>query len=97
MSVWPPACPPLPSLIGSEGELLQVRISADARLLEELLDCLAGLSFPINPQIYHSVPTVVEFPAYAARLPELRAALRAYGFDESRIGVSGMMQAISSN
>ena len=96
MSVWPSACPGS-ILTGSEGELLQVRIAADARLLEELLDCLAGLSFPINPQIYHSIPTVVEFPVYQARLGELRDALRAYGFDAAGIHVSGMLQAISAN
>ena len=97
MCVWPTACPAGSVLIGSEGELLQVRISADARLLEELLDCLAGLSFPINPQIYHGLPTVVEFPVYEARLNELRNALRVYGFDAAQMGVSGMLEAISAN
>lgn len=97
MRVWPSARPPASVLTGSEGELLQVRISADARLLEELLDCLAGLSFPINPQIYHTVPTVVEFPVYQARLGELNSALRACGFDAGTIQVSGMMEAIASN
>lgn len=59
-------------------ELIQVRVSTDPRRLEELLDCLANLSFPINPQIYHGVPTIVEFPAYESSLHQVRDALQGY-------------------
>jgi hypothetical protein len=71
------------SMSGRLSELVQVRVSTDPRCLEELLDCLAGLSFPINPQIYHGVPTIVEFPAYESQIPQVRSALRAYNFDIS--------------
>ena len=83
-------------LSGTEGELVQVRISTEPRRLENLLDCLAGLSFPINPQIYHGVPTVVEFPAYEGRLSQMREALLVMGFDPASIRTSGMLQAITA-
>ena len=53
MSVWqctPSAAP----LCGSEGELVAVSISVSPRDLEALLEGLAHVDFPINPQIYHS-------------------------------------------
>ena len=65
-------------------ELVQVRVSTEPRCLEELLECLAGLSFPINPQIRHGVPTIVEFPAYENNLHQVRSALQAYNFDVAR-------------
>lgn len=83
-------------LTGSEGELVQVRISTEPRCLEDLLDCLASLSFPINPQLYHGVPTVVEFPAYEGGLPQVSAALRLSGFDPDSMSVSSMVQAITA-
>lgn len=83
-------------LAGSEGELVSIRITTDPRLLEDLLECLAELSFPINPQIYHQRPTLVEFPAYQTRLEEVREALGIHGFDPSSIQVSGMLQTISA-
>jgi hypothetical protein len=83
-------------LAGKEGELIQVRISTDPRTLEDLLDCLAGLPFPVNPQLYHGVPTDVEFPAYEGQLPQVSQALRLYGFDPSAMCVSSMVQAITA-
>jgi hypothetical protein len=83
-------------LTGSEGELVQVRISTDPRRLEELLDCLASLPFPINPQLYHGLPTVVEFPAYKNRLPGVSETLRVYGFDPASMTVSPMLEAITA-
>jgi hypothetical protein len=83
-------------LTGSEGELIQVRISAEPRCLEELLDCLAELPFPVNPQLYHGVPTVVEFPAYEGQLSQLRESLRVYGFDPAAISVDTMVRAITA-
>jgi hypothetical protein len=76
---------------GRLSELIRIRVSTDPRSLEELLDCLANLSFPINPQIYHGLPTIVEFPAYESHLPQIRSALRAYNFD-----VSSMLEAITA-
>lgn len=95
MSVWPTSLPSHPPLSGREGELIQVRISTEPRLLEDLLECLASVPFPINPQIYHGLPTVVEFPAYEQHLYEVRDALRSFGFDSSALRVSRMLEAIT--
>jgi len=84
-----------PSLRGTEGELVSVRIAVEPRLLERLLDVLAELSFPINPQLYHGAPaTVVEFPAWAGRVREIELALTRSGFDRGCLGVKDMMEAI---
>ena len=81
---------------GREGELVQVRVSTDPRLLEDLLECLASVPFPINPQIYHGRPTIVEFPAYEKHLYEVRDALRAFGLAPAVLTVSSMLEAIAS-
>ena len=95
MSVW--QCTPSASpLSGSEGELVSVSISVDPRDLEGLLEALAHISFPINPQIYHGRPTVVEFPAYERRLEELRGLLHRSGFDGAALHISPMLDAISA-
>jgi hypothetical protein len=71
-----------PALFGREGELISLRISVDPRLLEDLLEALAVLDFPVNPELYHHPTQVaVEFPAYAARINEVRDALREGGFN----------------
>ena len=74
MSVWPTVLPAHAPLSGREGELIQVQISTEPRLLEDVLECLASVPFPINPQIYHGLPTIVEFPAYERHLYEVRDA-----------------------
>ena len=67
-------------LSATEGELLLVRISSDARQLEEVLEAVAELSFPVNPEIrHHGARSIVEFPAYSNRLTEVREVLRATG------------------
>ena len=69
------------SLISPEGELIAVRVSVDPRHLEDALDAVAELSFPVNPEIRHANPaTVVEFPAYAQRWDEVRRVLGSRGF-----------------
>ena len=88
---------------------MSVSISVDPRHLESLLEALAQLRFPINPQIYHDAaliyhfpddhqetegPTLVEFPAYEAQLGEVRGALRAFGFDPTALHVTGMLDEI---
>ena len=94
---------PNASLSTREGSLLSVSISADPRHLELLLEALAQVPFPINPQIYHEAAfakvypdgseefestTLVEFPAYQERLREVQLAIEAYGFaPESMIAV----------
>ena len=108
MSVWPKSVAFGPSLSGSEGALILVSIDVQPRGLESLLEALAQLSFPINPEIYHDAAmvylypgwreetavTLVEFPAYEARLDEVRRALEAYGLDPSSVHAAGMLDAI---
>src|SRR5262245_47906900 len=87
-------------LCGSEGELISVSVSVDPRELEALLEALARVDFPINPQIYHAdghAPrerTIVEFPAYTGRLPQVRAEVACLsGADFS---VKGMLEEIQT-
>jgi hypothetical protein len=110
MSVWPHASlPHSPALVGSEGELVSVCIAVEPRELEDLLEGLAALDFPINPEIYHDAAivyvshageqrlepsTLVEFPAYAARLPKIRKVLEACGFAGEMIWVLAMLEEI---
>lgn len=93
MSVWH-AVSSASSLTGSEGELVSIRVSVEPRSLEELLDCLAHLAFPVNPEIFHGVPTAVEFPAWEARVYEVRDALRAWGFATQCMEVKRMADNI---
>jgi hypothetical protein len=97
------------ALCGREGPLLSVSISVDPRHLESLLESLAQLTFPINPQIYHDAAliyrfpdeheetestTLVEFPTYEAQLPAVRGVLEAFGFDPKSLHVTGMLDEI---
>ncbi len=108
MSVWPVLVPD-PSLSGREGTLVSVSIDVEPRYLEALLEALARVDFPINPQIYHDAEmvyvdpdgreetetaTIVEFPAYAGRLDEVRRAMEEYGFDPDCVQVRSMLQDI---
>jgi hypothetical protein len=107
MSVWPKAFPDTAPLTGSEGELVSVSIDVEARLLESLLEALAQVPFSVNPQIYHNASltsryadgredtrdiTLVEFPAYATRLEEVRRTLAAYGFDPASARITGVLE-----
>lgn len=93
MSAWPDHRNP--SLRGTEGELVSVRITVEPRLLERLLDILAALSFPINSQLYHGAPaTIIEFPAWAGRVREIEAALTRSGFDGASLSVKDMLADI---
>jgi len=108
MSVWP-ALAPVPTLSGREGSLVSVSIDVDPGRLEALLEALARVEFPINPQIYHEAEivyryadghhdsvsvTLVEFPAYASRLSDVRNALEAYGFAPGSVHVTAMLDEI---
>jgi hypothetical protein len=101
-----------PSLVSSEGELVSLRICIEPRLLEELLEALASVSFPINPQIYHHAgvgyvypdgheqlvsTTMVEFPAFSGHLEEVQNTLRAHGLPPDLVHVKGMIQDIHSD
>ena len=80
------------ALFGLEGELISLRISVEPRLLEELLEALAQLGFPVNPQLYHRPAHVtVEFPAYSDRVEEVRNALRGHGFNPGSLEASGAL------
>ena len=109
MSVWLEPSPSGISLGGREGELVSISICVEPRQLELLLEALSEVHFPINPQIYHDAAlvyryadqheeakatTLVEFPAYAGQLEEVRKAIEAYGFDPSAIQVTSMLAEI---
>ncbi len=84
------------SLSEGEGALVSVSIQVAPRQLESLLEALAAIDFPINPQIYHETGggPLVEFPAYENHLGEVRATLRSFGFDLRCLRVTGMLEAI---
>ena len=109
MSVRQGFAPTTLSLIGSEGELVSVRICVEPRFLEDLLEALATVSFPINPQIYHHggvgyvypdgrerviSTTIVEFPAFSKQLDEVRDVLSAHGLPGELAQVRSMIQDI---
>jgi hypothetical protein len=95
MSVWPDPVSQGAALRGAEGELVSIRISVEPRLLEELLEILARLDFPINPQLYHHhAATIVEFPAWAGRLEAIREALRRSGLGSAELAVRDMLADI---
>jgi hypothetical protein len=110
MSVWPYVpSPDSPALLGSEGELVSISVAVEPRELENLLEALAALDFPINPEIYHDALivyvkgdgeqrtepcTLVEFPAYEDRLLKIRAALECCGLAGDAISVSAMLDEI---
>ncbi len=98
MSVWPQSGEQNPALRGLEGELVAVRVSIEPRLLERLLDALAHLDFPINPQIYHDAErapvAVVEFSAWAGKMDAVREALRLEALDGAAVTVRGMLEDI---
>lgn len=93
MCAWSPA--PVAAVFSTpEGELIQIRVSTEPWHLESVLDCLASLSFPINPQIYHGIPTVVEFPGYLNQVPDIRKSFEENGLDPATIQTSSMLEAI---
>jgi hypothetical protein len=81
--------PPESALFGREGELISLAIATEPKLLENLLEALASLDFPVNPQLYHRPAEVlVEFPAYSTQVEQVRDALLRQGFDASGIQMS---------
>ena len=72
-----------------------VRLTVPPRILEDVLELLAGASFPMNPEIRHSTPmTVVEFPAYDTHVDEVRNLLRASGLEDVEIQVANALTMI---
>ena len=91
------------TLFSPEGELVFVRVAIEPRLLEDLLDALSQVEFPINPELRHNAEewqgrklTLVEFPAYRARVHEVSDVLRLCGFDPSTLRVSSMLDELQS-
>ena len=61
------------------GELLLVRLRVESRQLEEVLESLAALPFPVNPDLRHvGLQSIVEFPAYENRLATVNSALTPF-------------------
>jgi len=96
MSVWSTTVPGTLPLLGTEGALISVSISVEPPRLEALLDALAHLDFPINPEICHDAGpgTLVEFPAYEKRLPEIRSMLETCGFPAESVTATAMLDSI---
>jgi len=73
--------PPEAALFGREGELISLSVATEPKHLEDLLEALASLDFPVNPQLYHRPAEVlVEFPAYSSQVERVREALVRQGF-----------------
>ncbi|HUQ91746.1 MAG TPA: hypothetical protein VM120_08690 [Bryobacteraceae bacterium] len=95
MSVW--------QLNGIEGDLLSIRVTVEAFLLEHLLEALAEAPFPVNPEIQHHVPmereghTVpgvqMEFPVWRSQMAQLRDLFARQSFSAS-FSVRGMLCSI---
>ncbi|MGO9011050.1 MAG: hypothetical protein ACLQPN_13190 [Bryobacteraceae bacterium] len=94
MSVWLNPASSGSHLSTSQGELLAVSIRVDPRRLEALLEALAQVSFPINPQIHHGAETVVEFPAYQDRVGEVERVLETCGFAPQSLRATPMLEEI---
>jgi hypothetical protein len=77
------------TLFGRDGELMSLSIATEPRLLEDLLETLASLDFPVNPQLYHGQADVrIEFPAYSLQIEKVRDTLAREGFDTRCLAVS---------
>ncbi len=80
-----------PALVTPEGTLVSVRVSVEPWLLEEVLDALARMPFPINPEIFHGDPIQVVFPAYEPQVRQVRDTLAACGFSRKSIQYQKML------
>jgi hypothetical protein len=77
------------ALFGQQGELISLSVATEPKLLEDLLEALASLDFPVNPQLYHRPAQVlVEFPAYSSQVEQVREALLRQGFQADGIRIS---------
>jgi len=86
------------ALFGREGELISLSIATEPKLLEELLEALASLDFPVNPQLYHRPADVrVEFPAYSLQVERVRETLRREGFDCGSLEISRALGRVANS
>lgn len=84
------------ALISPNGELVSLRLEVESNSLENLLESLAELSFPVNPDIDHQsmpVSVAVEFPAWETQIPEVRRTLRQGGFGNTTLQVRSALAA----
>ena len=57
-------------------EMLMVRVVVESQDLEDVLEVLAGLEFPVNPELsLRGGETTVEFPAYGDQLEDIYSVL----------------------
>lgn len=97
------------SLSSDEGVLVSIAIRVESRRLEALLEALAQVAFPINPQIYHEaeiefpdpdgfptseITTLVEFPAYVARIEDVFRTLELNDFGRRDVLVTSMLHQL---
>ncbi len=82
----------VPHLFGAQGALVDLCIPVEPRMLEDLIEALASLDFPVNPRLLHHPGVVyLEFPAYENHLPLVRKLLTEVGFDAESIEVREAM------
>jgi hypothetical protein len=78
-----------------EGELLMIRLRVQSRQLEDVLESLAGLPFPVNPDLRHvGLTSIVEFPAYESRLATVNRALEPYELTAETLRMLEAIQAV---
>ena len=86
----------------SEGELLHLSVSVPLRQLQDLLDTLNHLPFPVNPEIVHTgaensqaspLAIDVRFPAYERRMPGVITSLEQAGFARDILKVRAALSA----
>jgi len=68
----------VPAIFGQEGELVLLRVAVEPRLLEDLLEALARLDFPVNPQLYHRPSQVIQLN-FPRTHPEWMRCARHFG------------------
>ena len=57
-------------------EFVMVRVTVPAQELEDVLDMLAGLQFPVNPELFScGGETRIDFAAYGHQLEEVYSVL----------------------
>ena len=91
--------PPAQSLAGRDGELVLIRITVEARLLEQLLEALAAATpYHINPELYPNTPegSLVEFPAYQSWVEPIAEAVRKAGLAPARFDTVRMTAKLAS-
>ena len=75
-----------PHYLARKANCFSLRISIEPKIVEEVLEALASLDFPVNPQLYHRpAQVVVEFPAYSTRLGEVGALSEHQGLKPDRL------------